>query len=196
MTLADDEALWGRALGSDGRAFAELFDRHHHRVFRHAMKLLLSAHDADDVMAAAFFELWRRRVSVPLVDRSVLPWLLATATNICRNRTRGLLRYQTLLARLPRGEEEDPADIASERVEDQRRRTLIVHALRQISATDAALLTLTVFEGLTPTEAAETVGISSGAARTRLHRARHKLRGLLADLDAGAGPELLPEGLI
>ena len=37
------------------------------------------------------------------------------------------------------------------------------------------------WEELTPSEAAEVLGISPFAARTRLHRARRRLRGRLAE---------------
>lgn len=64
-SIADETALWSRARSGDGRAFAALFDAHRDRAFRHALRLVASAHDAEDVVAAAFFELWRKRDTVP-----------------------------------------------------------------------------------------------------------------------------------
>ncbi len=181
--LQSDEAEWSRACAADDRAFGELFERHHPRVFRHALRLVVLPAEADEVMASAFLELWRRRADVRLVDGSVLPWLLATATNLSRNRLRGAIRYQRLLASLPREEPEDAADSALESLERLELRKRIHAALRKMSATDAALMTLTVVDGLTAADAGAAVGLAPGAARMRLSRARGRLRALLSETE-------------
>jgi RNA polymerase sigma-70 factor (ECF subfamily) len=65
--LERDEPLWRRSLDGDGDAFGRLFDRHRARVYRHACRLTATRHDAEDVVASAFLELWRRRGDVRLV---------------------------------------------------------------------------------------------------------------------------------
>lgn len=175
----DDSALWASAQHDDGAAFAALFDRHQARVHRRAMSLVDGQHDAEDVTAAAFYELWRKRKSVVLVAGSVLPWLLVTTVNLARNTRRAAMRYRSLLARLPR---DDAAVIAvdAELVELRRR---LEESLRGLSATDAALLVLTTVEGMPVWEAAQAVGLKPPTARVRLHRARRRLRADLHDLD-------------
>jgi RNA polymerase sigma factor (sigma-70 family) len=192
--LLNDEAEWARAVEADDRAFGELFQRHHARVFRHALRLVVVPAEADDVMAAAFLELWRRRSAVRLVDGSVLPWLLATATNLSRNRVRGMVRYGRLLARLPREDVEDAAESATESLERRELRRRIGTALRAVAPVDAALITLTVLEGLTAAEAGAAVGLAPGAARMRLSRVRGRLRLLLEDLHESAQDLRLAEG--
>jgi RNA polymerase sigma factor (sigma-70 family) len=192
--LQSDEAEWSRAQASDDRAFRELFHRHHGRVFRHALRLVVVPAEADEVMASAFFELWRRRADVRLVDGSVLPWLLVTATQLSRNRVRGMIRYQRLLGRLPREEAEDADRSATESLERQEVRREIGAALRRMSATDAALVTLTVLDGLTTAEAGAAVGVAPGAARMRLSRARGRLRALLEHTHESAQQHRLVKG--
>ena len=189
-TITDEAALWSRARSGDGRAFAALFDAHRDRAFRHALRLVASAHDAEDVVAAAFFELWRRRDAVPVVDDSVLPWLLVTTSNLARNSGRGVRRHRAAIDRLPRSQHlEDPAETAAERIA----RDELVAAVRALGDPDAALVLLTALEGCTPSEAAVALGLSPGAARVRLHRARRRLQARLGPahplLDAPA-----PEG--
>lgn len=175
----DDGPLWTRALSDDGTAFAELFDRHHPRVYRRALSLLGDVHDAEDVTAAAFYELWRKRRTVPLVAGSVLPWLLVTAVNLGRNSRRAAARYRKLLDRLPREEGHvDPVD-----PEDAEVRQRLEDSLRGLSPTDAALLVLTTLEDLPVWQAAAAVGLQPPAARVRLHRVRKRLRADLHDLD-------------
>lgn len=179
--VESDEALWRRSLDGDGEAFGALFDRHRSRVFRHACRLAHTRHDAEDVVASAFLELWRRRADVRLVDRSVLPWLLVTATNLGRNTARGTRRYRQFLDRLPRpADQPDVAEVALDTHAlgvDARLRA----GLRALNKTDAHLFVLVALEGYPVTAAAEQLELSLSAARARLHRVRTRLREQLGD---------------
>ncbi|HSO03605.1 MAG TPA: sigma-70 family RNA polymerase sigma factor [Candidatus Limnocylindrales bacterium] len=179
----DEAGLWARSLDGDADAFAALFDLHRDRVFGQAARLLEGRHEAEDVAASAFLELWRRRGDVRLVGGSVLPWLLVTTSNLARNSVRARRHYRSFLARLPR--EERAADAGSVAVDgsvlgiDPGLRS----ALRSLPEQDLHLLTLVVFEDLSLAEAAAVLHITESAAKTRLHRVRHRLRSQLGDLD-------------
>ena len=54
-------------------------------------------------------------------------------------------------------------------------------ALRQLADEDVALLTLVVFEDFTIADAAAVLGLNPGGAKTRLHRARQRIRKTLPD---------------
>lgn len=176
-----DEALWRRSVDGDGEAFGALFDRHRDRVFRHACRLAPTRHDAEDIVASTFLELWRRRAGVRLVDRSVLPWLLVTATNLGRNTARGTRRYHQFLERLPRpADQPDVAEVALDTHAlgvDARLRA----GLRALTKTDAQLFVLVALEGYSVVAAAEQLDLSVSAARARLHRVRTRLREHLGD---------------
>ena len=150
-------------------------------MFRQAVRLLDSWPDAEDVSASAFLELFRRRDDIRIVNGSVLPWLLVTTANLARNSTRAQRRYRAFLARLPRdGREPASADVALSVVDldlDPR----LQRALRQLSGEDVALLTLVVLEDFTIADAAAVLGLSSAGAKTRLHRARQRIRKTLPD---------------
>jgi RNA polymerase sigma factor (sigma-70 family) len=178
-----DAELWARAIRRDGPAFALLFDRHRDRVFGRALGLVQNRHDAEDVTAAAFFELWRKRRSVRVVDGSVLPWLLVTAVNIARNRRRATMRYERLLRSAPRTRDLDGPNAE---LLDTRRR--LATAIERLSPIDAALVVLTGEDDLPVARAAELLGLTPGAARVRLHRARARLRDELHDLDPNVRP--------
>ena len=191
---SETASLWKSALGGDAGAFARLFVQHRDRVFRHAARLVDSAADADDVAATAFFELWRRRADVTLVDGSPVPWLLITATNAARNSRRGTARYRAVLDRLPRSADaEDPAEQALERVRRQRGEGAVHVAMRQLGAVDLNLLVLTALEGLTVQESSVALGLKEGTARSRLSRVRARLRTVLTDDDANT-LDLMTEG--
>jgi RNA polymerase sigma-70 factor (ECF subfamily) len=67
----EESAAWAASLLNDGHAFAVIFDLHRDRLYHHALRMTTNIHDSEDVGAAAFFELWRFRKSVPVVDTSM-----------------------------------------------------------------------------------------------------------------------------
>lgn len=170
-----DRTVWQQLLSGDERAFGLIWDRHHDRVFRHLIANGNAPADAEDLTAAVFFELWRRRESVRFVDDSALPWLIVTAQNVTRNAARSRRRYRRLLDSLPM-----PDDIAdhAELVADQNdERTVRLRAeITRARPIDATLLAMTAIEGFTVSEAASALGLSEPAARMRLSRFRAHLR--------------------
>lgn len=180
----DEATAWAAVLDNNGDAFVAIFDQHRDRVYRHALRMTANVHDAEDVTAGAFLELWRRRKAARVVDGSVLPWLLVTTTNLAKNLTRGLRRYRALIATLPRADVARSAeDVALEQIEEFRIVVRVRDALSGLSPSDAALITLTVFEHYSPAQAAAALGITDGAARTRIFRARTRMAATLEALD-------------
>jgi len=174
-TLCDvepDAGIWERVLSGEGRAFGELWDRHRDRVFRHARRLLEHHADAEDATAMAFLELWRRRHDVRMVDGSMLPWLLVVTTNVVRNASRSRRRYRELLARLP---EPERSRDAGELIADQAQARARLAGFAKLSAGDQRIVALVAFDNLTLEDAAAALGISYGAAKTRLSRARARM---------------------
>jgi RNA polymerase sigma factor (sigma-70 family) len=165
--------LWEHVVGGDGDAFGQLFDLHRDRVYRHAWALAGNRQDAEDVTATAFLELWRLRARVRMVDGSVLPWLLATTTNIGLNAARSRRRYQRFLERLPRTTE--LADVAAG-TRGLGVTPVLRDAMRSLKPKDAQLLALIALEGYAVNEAATCLDLSPEAARARLHRARRRLQ--------------------
>lgn len=174
---SNEAGIWDRARRDDGHAFGLLFDRHHGRVYRRALGLLGNTHDAEDVAAAAFFELWRKRRTVRPVRGSVLPWLLVTTVNLSRNARRASSRYQRVLRTIPRTD-----GVASSDAEAVETRTRLRDSLQRLSPVDGTLFILVALEDLPLAEAAEAVGLSPSTARMRLHRARARIRVDLHDL--------------
>ncbi|MDO9591512.1 MAG: RNA polymerase sigma factor [Microcella sp.] len=173
----DDRELWDRVLGGDDRSFGVLFERHRDRVFRALLRSSPIAADAEDLTAVVFLELWRRRESARFVDRSVLPWLLVTAAHVSRNAKRGRRRYERFLAALPAPEVEPDFSHTVDSRLDSRGATDALHAaLGRLTPVDQALITLTALEGFGLADAADALGVSYGAAKTRLSRARRRLR--------------------
>lgn len=172
MDSITDEAYWGQALAGDGGAFGVIFDRHKNRLYRHARGLAQSLSDADDVVAIALFEAWRKRHEVRFVDGSMLPWLLRTATYTASNHSRSARRYRAALTRLPPQEHQPDHAEASDDGH-------AMAALRDLPLPDQQVVTLCVLEGLGTDEAARVLDVRPGTVKSRLSRAKAKLRARL-----------------
>ncbi len=148
--------------------FRALFDEHHHALLAYAVRRV-GPDEAEDVVAEVFTTLWRRRDEVPA---EVRPWLYGVARHEILHTHRGTGRRQALRQRMAQ-QTPGPDDDGFARVE-------IDAVLDQLDPTDAEVLRLTVWEQLTPSEIALTLGISAPAARQRLLRARNRAQRLHA----------------
>lgn len=165
-----DAADWDRVLVGDTVALGRLFDRYHGRLFRHAVAVTADREDAQDAVAVAFYELWRKRAAVRLVEGSPLPWLLTTTSYSARNLERSARRYRRLLAQIPREEER----IAEPRAADE---SGLLSALKRLPAAERDVVVLSVIEGYPERQTAQTLGIPEGTVKSRLARAKRRLRG-------------------
>ncbi|TNB73608.1 RNA polymerase sigma factor [Pseudarthrobacter phenanthrenivorans] len=177
----DEHQLWKSSVSGDGAAFTSLFDRHRDRVFRHAYRLAGHRQNAEDITATAFLELWRLRHRVRLVDGSVLPWLLVATTNLTRNSNRAIRRHQRLIQSLPRMS--DAPDASEEFLVYSPQDTLdkeLADALCSLNRQDQLLISLVVFEEYPIATAAEVLEITPSAAKSRMHRARQRMKLAIA----------------
>lgn len=171
--------MWRLVLSGDSRSYGTIWDRHRDRVFRHLITCGNTASSAEDLTAAVFLELWRRRGAVRFVDGSLLPWLIVTAQNISRNAARATRRYERFLAALPApAVVPDPAGSVADR--DDEHMIALRAAIAAVRPADATLLSMTALEGFTTREAATALGLSESAAKMRLSRLRARLRTAVA----------------
>lgn len=150
MDESDDASLWLAATRGTAEAFAVLFDRHRAAVYRKAFARLGNASDAEDIVAMVFLEAWRKRSKVRVVDGSIRPWLLATTTFMCLNQIRGRRRFRRALSQLPPYEPQgDHADVVADEMVAAERAAQFAAALGELSASEQALLDLSIGEELT-----------------------------------------------
>lgn len=164
----EDAADWQALREGDPRGLTRLFARHQARLFRQASRLLTVREDAKDAVMIAFFELWRLRASVRLVDGSPVPWLLNTVSNTARNLERSGRRYRALLARVPEPTNDDSAVSPDE--------SGVMAALRRLPEKEQSVVVLTIMQGYHERETATALGIPVGTVKSRLSRAKSRLR--------------------
>ena len=177
---------------ADAIEHARLWDQHAQRIYRFCFRRTGDHELAEDLTSIVFLEAWRRRGKVVLASEAELPWLYGVAANVLRNQWRSQRRYRAALARLPRSSDEgDLAEEAVRRLDDQVRMSRLVKKLRSLPQIEQDVLSLCAWEDLTPKEAAVALGVPEVTVRTRLHRARKRLRAL-DEANGGAPPTGVP----
>jgi RNA polymerase sigma-70 factor (ECF subfamily) len=177
-----------RSSQGDTAAHAALWNQHAQRIYRYCFRRTADHELAEDLTSIVFLEAWRRRAECNLSPEAELPWLYGVAANVLRNQWRSQRRYKKALARLPRpSDESDLAQDAVDRLDDELRMSKVVKKLRALPQIEQDVLTLCAWEDLTPKEAAIALGVPEGTVRTRLHRARRRLR-TFADPSGGVTP--------
>lgn len=177
-----DRDLWQRARDGDVDAFAELFQRHARTIYNYCFRRTADWSAAEDLTSAVFLEAWKRR-DADLAQESARPWLCGVAANLLRNHRRAIRRYRDALDRMPTpGVAADFAGDLADRIDDEARMKLVLAALKRLSAGEQEVVGLCLFAELTYEEAAAVLGVPIGTVRSRLSRARDRLRHLVSPL--------------
>jgi RNA polymerase sigma-70 factor (ECF subfamily) len=182
-------SLRARIRAGDTDAFGRLFDEHAGRIHRHAARTTGCVSTAEDVVSLTFCEAWRLRETLRPDGDSVLPWLLGIATNVLRNTRRAARRHRAALDRLrPHDPVPDFADGLVDRLHDTERLAAAAAALRRLRPAEREVFALCVWSELDYAQAAEVLGVPVGTVRSRLSRARTRLRALAERQLAGGEP--------
>lgn len=181
---------------SDPDRFAVIFDRHAPHVHRYVARRL-GGEVAADLVAEVFLAAFRRRSRYARDRTDARPWLYGIASNLIKQHRRDEARRWRLLARLPpEPHEPDHAEKADDRISAQAARCELARALAQLSGADRDVLLLIAWEQLTYDEVATALDIPIGTVRSRLNRARGKLRAQLEGLDPHATADMSLEELL
>jgi RNA polymerase sigma-70 factor (ECF subfamily) len=146
----------------DDRRFNEAFGEHWPAVFRFAVAWTNDLSSAEEISQEAFTRLWDRRDSLDW-ERPVIPWLLVVTRRLATDRFRRL-----------------KAPFAAPRVRDLGEDGIaswldVRSAFGRLSARERAALVSVAILGFSPDEASDPLGMSPGAVRAAVSRAREKL---------------------
>ena len=178
----DEGALVTAAKAGDVTSFEELVNRYERRIFRLAMNITQNREDAQDATQDAFMKAFQHLDSFQGGSR-FYTWLVRIAVNEALMRLRR--RRPNVVSLDEPTETED--DLMPRQVEDwgptpeQRYARTEMNSILTESISDLDPIFRTVFllrdvEGLSTEETAETLGVSLPAVKSRLLRARLKLR--------------------
>jgi RNA polymerase sigma-70 factor (ECF subfamily) len=181
----DDFVLVERVLAGDRRAFEPLVRRHERRVFRVTLAILGNVEDAEESMQDAFVKAFRHLADFRREARFTT-WLTRIAINdaIEKRKSRKTL---VSLSETENAEEQfiprryEPWKSSPEQLYGkQELHRIVEEAIQSLATMYREAFVLRDVEGLSAEEAAEALGISVAALKSRLLRARLMIRERLA----------------
>ncbi|MEV5343567.1 RNA polymerase sigma factor [Streptomyces sp. NPDC052676] len=170
-------------------AFAAIFDRYADDIHRYIARRL-GSDTADDLTADTFVIAFQRRRRYDPAQGHARPWLYGIATNLVSRHRRDEARRLKALSRLaslaPGPEHGGPEAGVTDRLGAAGADGALAGALAALPARYRDVLLVIAWGELDYAEAARALGLPVGTVRSRLHRARTKLRRSLG------GPDLTP----
>ena len=145
-----------------------LYRRYESAVFRFAWGLSGDRGEAEDIVSETFVRLMTRAPKIEM--QTALAYLLAIARNTYLSR----LRRRRLEVPLPE-EMQAPERDPEGRLEEQSRLQSVIDSLGALPEGERAALLLRIDHDLSHEEIACALGISVGAVKVRIHRARLRL---------------------
>lgn len=190
----DDAALIVQSLERPER-FSELYRRHARDIHQYAARRLGDA-AADDITADTFLSAFRSRTRFNPEHASAKPWLYGIAANLISKQRRSEVRALRALARTGRDPvAESWVDRADSRVMAQAAHAELAGALAALSAGDRHVLLLVAWADFEYQEVADALSIPIGTVRSRLNRARRKVRGALNDMNPSPAADIGTEAV-
>jgi RNA polymerase sigma factor (sigma-70 family) len=171
-----DAAIFERSVAQP-QLFTVIFDRHYRAVYGYLSRRV-GRTVADDLAAETFIRAFERRAAYDPKAERALPWLLGIALNLLAHHRRSEARQFRALAAAAGLEPSESDAHEGGRVDADTTQRLIA-GLEQLDDYDREALLLYAWGELKYHEIADVLGIPVGTVRSRLNRARRKLREVL-----------------
>ncbi|MCB9594531.1 MAG: RNA polymerase sigma factor [Sandaracinaceae bacterium] len=171
------DLVW-RLRANERSAVAEVYDRHHEVLRRFARRLLGNDAAAEDLVHDVFLHLPKaiRRFE----GRSSLrTFLVSVAANRCRHHVRAAIRYRRATERYAEHRAPTRPVQPDERHAQREMAERLARALDELPVDQRVAFVLSVIEGRTNAEVALITDVPEVTVRTRVLRARQKLKALL-----------------
>lgn len=178
MEDESDAAVIAASLESPPR-FGAIFDRHATVLHRYLVRRV-GPDEAESMMGDVFRIAFEKRATYDLDRPAARPWLYGIATNLLAKHRRTEARRLHAVARLAahRLPPLDLADHVSGAVDAADLWPRVADAVTELPTPERDALVLHVWEGLSYEDIAEALGVPVGTVRSRLNRARGRLREL------------------
>ena len=187
MEAGSDSAVIAASM-AEPAVFGILFDRHAGLVYRYLARRV-GAGEAEALVGEAFRIAFERRSAFDPTYESARPWLYGIATRLVAGHRRGEARRLRATAQLLARHQglEDQTDAVDRRLDAAGLWPSVAEAVNRLPPPERDALILHVWEGLSYEEVAASLQVPVGTVRSRLNRARRRLR----ELTGSAGQEVL-----
>ncbi len=181
MKSPSDAEVIGRSL-ADAEAFAGIYDRHAEALLRFLGRRV-GAEVAEGLHGELFRVAFERRKTFDSSRASALPWLFGIASNLLRKHWRAEARRLRASARMAAGRElanrHASASASAAAFDAHTLFPRVVEAIDSLPAGEREALLLFAWEDLSYQHVADALELPIGTVRSRLNRARGRLRELL-----------------
>jgi len=182
----EDGALIARIQRGETSAFNELVRRHERRAYSYALRLTRNADEAADIVADAFVRVYRS-LGTFRGDSSFTTWLYRIETNCFLDMKKKVSAQRTVsleeILSTTNGQTDtqiaDDRETPLEHVEKGERITVIQQVMRQLPKSHQAILMMYHAESMSYDEIADVLNMPIGTVKSRLNRARLRLRDAL-----------------
>ncbi len=164
----------------------EAVDAHADAVFRMALNQLRSPSDAHDVVQEVFLRLITSTTTFASADH-LRAWLLHVAINVCHDMQKSAWNRRVDAWDTTAAEATHPEPSAEDKALEKLYQHPVWKALKELPEDMRLVMQLRYVEEMDDKRIAEVLGVQPATVRTRLHRARARLRDLL--LHAVPAPE-------
>jgi RNA polymerase sigma-70 factor (ECF subfamily) len=177
------ELLIERARGGDTRAFEDLARREERALYRHALRIVGTTSDAEDIVQDALFSAWRSIASFQ--GLSFRAWLFRIATNRALDQLRSRKRRPELPLDPPDDDDVTwaepvaPGPDLTQLAGDREALAAVETALASLPAEQRTALLLRDVEGFPYEEIAVITSVEIGTVKSRIHRGRLAVRNAL-----------------
>lgn len=180
----DPTALDSDVISASPAGFATIFDRHFDAVHAYLQRRI-GPDIADELASQTFLVAFDGRARYDLAQPDARPWLFGIATNLLRRHHRAEQRQYRAYARSAMDPVLDAFDGVEDRLDASEMRRRLLDALADVPSGELDALLLYAWADLSYPEIAIALEIPTGTVRSRLSRARGRLRVAL-DLDRRA----------
>ena len=177
------QLLIERARAGDTRAFEDLARREERALYRHALRIVGTTADAEDIVQDALFSAWRSIASFQ--GLSFRAWLFRIATNRALDQLRSRKRRPELPLDPPDDDDVTwaepvaPGPDLTQLVGDREALAAVETALGSLPAEQRTALLLRDVEGFAYEEIAVITSVEIGTVKSRIHRGRLAVRNVL-----------------
>lgn len=178
----EESEILRQAASGKTEAFEELVRQYEKPVYNLALRMVRNPEDAQDLAQEAFLRAWRGLGQFQF-ESAFSTWLYRLTSNVCidflRRQKKQVQSSLTVCDEEEQARElsvPDPAPLPEERAIANEQRALVRQAMDQLETEHRQILTLRVIQGLSYQEIGQILELKEGTVKSRLARAREKIR--------------------
>lgn len=182
----DEKALIQQVLNGDTEAFSQLVAAYEKPVYNQCLRMCGNPEDARDLSQEAFVKAWRG-LRFYKSEAAFSTWLYRLTNNVCIDFLRKQKRrpVESITADDEQQSElelPDTAPLPEEQLLHREQKQTVARAMERLEGEFRQVLILRVIQDLSYEEIAEIMDIRVGTVKSRLARARNKLRKILLEI--------------